>query len=150
MSELPSSGASGAGAAARFEGGAAAGLLMLPYAEISRALLRAHRNAMAMTEANRALAARLQDVLRRQQDLTMQIAEEAVEQAKGGAPMSPAAIFDHAAAAVRELGEAYIDAQLAALRELRDNTPTAGSAAKSAQEQPHKAPEKTTEKGPAR
>lgn len=96
---------------------------MLPYAEISRALLRAHRNALALTEANRSLSARLRDVMRRQQDLTMQIADQAVEQAKGGTPLSPAAIFDHAAAAVRELGEAYIDAQLAALRELRDGAP---------------------------
>lgn len=133
-------GASGCETAGRQEAQTPAGLFMLPYAEISRALLRAHRNTLALTEANRALSVRLRDVLRRQQDLTMQIADQAVEQARGGAPLTAAAIFDHAAAAVRELGEAYIDAQLAALRELRDGAPPAPPAALPEPEPPAKGP----------
>jgi hypothetical protein len=109
-------------------GSAAASWLYLPYAEISRALMRAHRNSAAAAAANRALLARLQDVLRRQQDLTMQIADEAFDQERDGAGCTPAELFDHAAAAVREIGEACIEAQLAALQALRQESAAATSA----------------------
>lgn len=103
-------------------GSAAANWLFLPYAEISRALMRAHRNSAAAAAANHALLARLQVVLRRQQDLTIQIADEAFQRDCEGGGATAAQLFDHAAAAVREIGEACIEAQLAALQSLREES----------------------------
>lgn len=109
----------GADAAPPASGQLPVALLMLPYSEISHALLRAHRNAVALSEANKALAEQLRQVMRRQQDLAMELTEQAVERARAGEPINPAAMFDQAAAVVREIGQAYIDAQLTALRRLQ-------------------------------
>lgn len=98
-------------------------MFMLPYLEVSRALLRAHHDALAMMEANRTLADALRLIVRRQQDLAFEIAEQAMARPAGEAQPSPedrATIFHRAAEAVRELGEAMITAQLAALDTLHD------------------------------
>jgi len=99
-------------------------LLMLPYVEVSRALLRAHHNALAMMAANRTLSDSLRAIVRRQQDLAFEIAEAAMAAApdEHGArtPEGAETVFRRAADAVRELGEAMITAQLDALDTLRD------------------------------
>ena len=104
-------------------GSAATPTLTLPYADFSHALIRAHHDAFAMAAANRALADSLRGVLRRQQDLAFELAETALGTTRSGA-VGPAAIFDRAAQAVRELGEAIIDAQLEALRLLQSEAET--------------------------
>ena len=93
--------------------------LTLPYADFSHALIRAHHDAHAMAAANRVLGDALRSVLRRQQDLAFELAEAAIGASGNGALASQAAIFDRAAQAVREVGEAIIDAQLGALRMLQ-------------------------------
>jgi hypothetical protein len=104
-------------------GGEGPPALTLPYADFSHALVRAHHGAHAMVEANRHLAETLRDVMRRQQDLAFELAEAAL--GASGAVTSPAAIFDRAANAVREVGQAIIDAQIEALRRLQTETNTA-------------------------
>jgi hypothetical protein len=100
-------------------------MMLLPYVEMSRALVRAHHNAKAMIEANRTLSDSLRTILRRQQDLAFEIAEQAMN-AAAGAPTGPGdereTVFHRAAEAVRELGEAMITAQLHALDTLRDKS----------------------------
>jgi hypothetical protein len=100
-------------------------MMLLPYVEMSRALVRAHHNARAMIEANRTLGDSLRTILRRQQDLAFEIAEQAMN-AAAGAPAGPGdereSVFHRAAEAVRELGEAMITAQLHALDTLRDKS----------------------------
>lgn len=117
-------------------GSAAANWLFLPYAEISRALMRAHRNSAAAAAANHALLARLQVVLRRQQDLTIQIADEAFQRDREGGGPTAAQLFDHAAAAVREIGEACIEAQLQALQALREESSATAPVAAPAEAKP--------------
>jgi hypothetical protein len=106
-------------------------LVLLPYFEVSRALLRAHHNALAMMEANRALADSLRTIVRRQQDVAFEIAEQAMNAGKAGSADAQrdagvgdadarATVFHRAAEAVRELGGAVIAAQLNALGTLRD------------------------------
>jgi hypothetical protein len=108
-------------------------MLTLPYLEMSRALLRAHHNALAMMEANRTLTDSLRAILRRQQDLAFELAEQvmngsgahsagAASRDEGGAVDRHETVFHRAAEAVRELGEAMIAAQLNALDTLRDRT----------------------------
>lgn len=97
-------------------------VLTLPYADFSHALIRAHHDAHAMAAANRVLADSLRDVLRRQQDLAFELTEAALNASKAGPLSTPAAIFDRAAQAVREVGEAIIDAQIDALRRLQSES----------------------------
>lgn len=126
---------SDAGAEAQDKGHTAgqidASLVLLPYLEVSRALLRAHHNARAMMEANRTLADSLRMIVRRQQDLAFEIAEQAMMATKAGSGEAQRdsvvgdadareTVFHRAAEAVRELGEAVIAAQLNALDTLRD------------------------------
>lgn len=95
--------------------------MTLPYADFSHAFIRAHHDAYAMAAANRVLADSMRAVLRRQQDLAFELAEAALGVSRGGAGAGgPAAIFDRAAQAVREVGEAMIDAQIEALRMLQN------------------------------
>lgn len=111
-------------------------MVLLPYLEVSRALLRAHHDALAMMEANRTLADALRAIVRRQQDLAFEIAEQAMARPSGEARAPDedrATMFQQAAAAVRELGEAMITAQLSALDTLRDRA--LGGAAKTVDEQ---------------
>ena len=93
--------------------------LTLPYADFSHALIRAHHDAHAMAAANRVLADAMRSVLRRQQDLAFELAEAALGVSSKGPIASQAAIFDRAAQAVREVGEAMIDAQIGALKMLQ-------------------------------
>lgn len=97
-------------------------LMTLPFTELSKVLIRAHRNAWALTEVNRTLLDSLRDVVRRQQDLAMQITEQATARARKGESINPAQMFDSAADAVREIGQACIDAQLHAIRQLEAKT----------------------------
>jgi hypothetical protein len=118
--------------------------LTLPYLEFSHAMMRAHLDIRAMTAANRKLTDALREVVRRQHDLAWELAESTfntVGLSTGGkTPDKPGEVFDRAAVAVRELGEAVIEAQLGALRtlqsevsategrELRDATDALGGA----------------------
>ncbi|MGE0828055.1 MAG: hypothetical protein AB7O04_01730 [Hyphomonadaceae bacterium] len=121
---IPDAGAARAGAAA----------FTLPYVEFSHALMRAHLDAHAMTAANRALAAAMRDILRRQMTLALELAESTLQSAAGRPSEAPAGqagdMYDRAAAAVREIGEAVIEAQLTALRTLQIEADAAAQPAK--------------------
>lgn len=104
-------------------------MLTLPYADFSHALIRAHHDAHALAAANRVLADSLRDVMRRQQDIAFELTEAALSASQAGTLSTPAAIIDRAAQAVREVGEAIIDAQLEALRLLQSEAePERGAA----------------------
>jgi hypothetical protein len=113
---------------------AALPLLTLPYLEFSHALMRAHLDVRAMAAANRKLSDAVREVLRRQQDLAWQLAETTlgtvgINPNRGEkSEKSPSEVFDQAAAAVRELGEAMIEAQLGALRTLQSEAEENGHA----------------------
>src|SRR5262250_442014 len=98
--------------------GGAPPAMTLPYADFSHAFIRARQDAYALAAANRMLADSLRSVLRRQQDLAFELAETALSVSRGEAGGGAAAMFDRAAQAVREVGEAIIDAQIEALRML--------------------------------
>lgn len=127
------------GPAARPSGAPPMGLMTLPYVELVHALVRAHRNARVMTEVNRDLADTLRAVVRRQQDLALELADEAMSSARTGSS-DPAAMFDRAADAVREIGNAFIDAQLSALRRLQAETAAEARPAPAASPPPETAP----------
>lgn len=118
MSKSPGPGSKVPGSGASFADHAPPPLMTLPFTEMSKVLIRAHRNAWALTEVNRTLLDSLRSVVRRQQDLAMQIAEQAQTRARQGESINPAEMFDRAADAVREIGQACIDAQLSAIRQL--------------------------------
>jgi hypothetical protein len=107
---------------------AALPILTLPYMEFSHALMRTV-DVRAMTAANRKLTDAVRQVLRRQQDLAWDLAERTLNSvglSAGAAESNPGEVFDRAAAAVRELGEALIDAQIGALRTLQSETDNPG------------------------
>jgi hypothetical protein len=98
--------------------------LTLPYMELSHAMMRAHLDIRAMTAANRKLTDALREVVRRQHDLAWELAETTfntvgLSTSGNAADAKAGEVFDRAAAAVRELGEAVIQAQLGALRTLQ-------------------------------
>lgn len=102
--------------------------LTLPYMEFSHAMMRAHLDVRAMTAANRKLTDALREVLRRQHDLAWELAESTfntVGLSTGAKETKPGEVFDRAADAVRELGEAVIQAQLGALRTLQSEVSAA-------------------------
>lgn len=106
-------------------------VMTLPYLEFSHAMMRAHLDVRAMAAANRKLSDAVREVVRRQQDLAWQLAETTLGSVgintSKTPEKSPGEIFDQAAAAVRELGEALIEAQLSALRTLQSETEEHGS-----------------------
>lgn len=107
--------------------------LTLPYMEFSHAMMRAHLDVRAMTAANRKLTDALREVLRRQHDLAWELAEttfNTVGLSTGAKEAKPGEVFDRAAEAVRELGEAVIQAQLGALRTLQSEVSGVDSAEK--------------------
>jgi hypothetical protein len=102
--------------------------MMAPYLEFARILARTQHNAEAMVDANRALADSLRTIMRRQQDLALELADAAFrvapkvpgEKSEDGEPANDREIvFDRAINAVREIGEAVIGAQLSALQRLK-------------------------------
>jgi len=99
---------------------------MLIYGDISRLLLRVHRNVAAHMEAHKRLMERLQSVLRHEQDMVLELArvidEAAAQATRSSNEDRPALgtetmdrIFEHAGKAMQESGKMLTDIQLEAL-----------------------------------
>lgn len=107
-----------------------------PYRSFSKALLRTHNNLTAFMEVNRKLADEMRDIIRREQDMVMQMSEKVLRRAamegngesKALIPSSEIEeIYDSAVAGIRELGKAVADAQIRSIETLRAHAKTAMS-----------------------
>jgi hypothetical protein len=100
-----------------------------PYRAVAKALLRTQDNSLAYIEANRRLIDAMRNILRKEQDLAFEISEAvlAVSRKSGlrtadEAPSQANEVneaFDRAMSGIRELGEAWIDAQVRSLDTIR-------------------------------
>ena len=109
-------------------------LLMWPYKSLSKALIRTQQDFSTFIEVNRKLADEMREIIRREQDLVMQISEKMLQRIGSsedgdGKPVIPAAemeeIYDSAVAGIRELGKAVADAQIRSIESLRDHARSA-------------------------
>ena len=100
-----------------------------PYWSVAKALLRTQRNTFAYLEANRQLVDAMQNFVRQEQNLALEISDMALKtmSAPGlrpnGNSISPSAntngAFDRALTGIRELGQFWIDAQVRSLNVMR-------------------------------
>jgi hypothetical protein len=109
-------------------------LMLWPYRALSKALLRTQSDLTAFVEVNRKLADEMRDIVRREQDLVLDISEKlltrATSAANGGtSPVIPSAeleeIYDSAVAGIRDLGKAVADAQIRSIESLRNHARSA-------------------------
>jgi hypothetical protein len=114
------------------EGDAAFGMfneVFWPYRALSKALLQTQRNAIGYFEANRQLCAELRLIIRREHDLVSEISKSLLKaMANSGNPnygtrvLDPNEvneIFDRAVTGMRELSQAWMDAQTHSLDTMR-------------------------------
>jgi hypothetical protein len=98
-----------------------------PFRTVSKALLQTQSNAIAYLEAQRRLVDEMQNIVRKEQNLVLELSETALATiTKSGAPHGGASesaevneMFDRAMSGIRELGEAWIDAQVRSLDIMR-------------------------------
>ena len=106
-----------------------------PFRTFSKALLQTQSNSHAYLEANRRLFDEMRSIIRKQQDLAIDISDSVLNamtknNPKGGNALNPSEVnqvFDLAVTRMRELGEAWIDVQvrsLDAMRSYAGNVPT--------------------------
>jgi len=103
-----------------FPGGEA---MWWPFRSVSKALLQTQSNALAYLEANRRLIDEMRNILRKEQELVIELSETALKKpASSGAVTVPGNVnemFGRAVMGIRELGEAWIDAQVRSLDTMR-------------------------------
>jgi hypothetical protein len=96
-----------------------------PQRSLARALLRTQKNTSAYVEAHRNLMDEMRNIIRKEQDLALEISREALEGAlrNGRSPDAPKinAVFERAITGLRELGQAWIDAQLRSLESMQSH-----------------------------
>jgi hypothetical protein len=98
-----------------------------PFRTVSKALLQTQSNAIAYLEAQRRLIDEMQNIVRKEQNLVLELSETALATiSKSGAPHAAGSesaevneMFDRAMCGIRELGEAWIDAQVRSLDIMR-------------------------------
>ena len=105
-----------------------------PFRTFSKALLQTQRNSTAYLEANRRLIDEMRTIIRKQQDLAIDISDsvlhavtKANKTAGGSNVLNPAEVnqvFDLAVSRMRELGEAWIDVQVRSLDAMRSYADT--------------------------
>lgn len=111
-----------------FEALNASELFWQPYRSMSRALLQTHQNLSAYIAVNRSLADEMQALLRRAQDMVVEMSDLACRHLSDSAESRGALtsaqmedMYDFAVASVRELGGAAVAAQIRSLETLRDH-----------------------------
>ncbi len=118
---------------------------MLIYGDISRTLLRMHRNVAVHMDAHKRLMERLQAVFAHEQAMVLELAkivDDTMAQASGKpaadrptpGPENLQRVFDHAANAMQESGKMLTDIQLEALALLRHYVEYAGKDAEKSEE----------------
>jgi hypothetical protein len=95
-----------------------------PYRSLAKALMETQKDASAYLEANRKMINEIRDIVRKEQDLSLQISSQLLEgvMENGRARPDPSevnAMFDRAIASLRELGEAWMEAQVRSLDAMR-------------------------------
>ncbi|HTW35759.1 MAG TPA: hypothetical protein VMD53_14165 [Rhizomicrobium sp.] len=124
-------------------------LLWWPYRSFSKALLKTHDNLAAFMDVNRKLADEMRDIVRKEQDLVMQMSEKMLRRAASAKENGEANIFhpsqgmdeiyDSAVTGIRELGKAVADAQIRSIETLRAHARDAAQKPASGDGAPHKA-----------
>jgi hypothetical protein len=100
-----------------------------PFRAVSKALLQTQQNSKAYLEANRHLIDEMQNIMRKEQNLVFELSETALNtvckigmRTDRNAPLERgemSEVFDRAMSGVRELGKAWIDAQVRSLDVMR-------------------------------
>jgi len=106
-------------------------LMWWPYRSFSKALLRTHDNLAAFMDVNRKLADEMREIVRKEQDLVMQMSEKILQRAAStkddgeGHIFHPSLemeeIYDSAVSGIRQLGKAVADAQIRSIETLREH-----------------------------
>jgi hypothetical protein len=81
-----------------------------PFQAVSKALLQTQRNTAAYLEANRRLVDEMRDIMRKERELLLELSETGRSEANKA--------FNRAVRGIRELGEAWIDAQVRSLERM--------------------------------
>jgi len=103
-------------------------LALWPYRSFAKALLQAHDNLAAFVDMNRKLADEFQDIVRREQNLVMQVSEKflrrvsdsnAKNEGKNFLPTEEIEeIYDSAMNGIREIGKVVAEAQIRSMETL--------------------------------
>ncbi len=106
-------------------------LLWWPYRSLSKAILQTHRDTRVYLEINRRLLDDLRRIVRREQELVLDMSEKLLEKmnpkdgsAKGALALEPGAmeeICESAIAGIRELGQALSNAQVQSIEAFREH-----------------------------
>src|SRR5262245_44786203 len=97
------------------------------YRSIAEALMKTQVDASAYLETNRQLMDEIRDIIRKEQDLSLEISNRMLKgTTENGAPAlhdasEVNAMFDRAMEGMRELGEAWMNAQLRQLDVMREH-----------------------------
>jgi hypothetical protein len=98
-----------------------------PHRSLARALLCTQGNASAYVEANRKLLDEMRSIVRKEQDLALEISQKALEAISAtessAVPDAPEvnAVFERAINGLRSLGEDWMNAQLRSLDAMRSH-----------------------------
>ena len=105
-----------------------------PFRSVAKALLQTQKNTEAYLEANRRLFDEMRTIVRKEQDLIAELSEGVLKELNtatrsGNRQIAPAThelntMFDRAATGIRELSEAWIDAQVRSLDIMRSYSDT--------------------------
>jgi hypothetical protein len=99
-----------------------------PYKSFAKAMLAAQKDAFAYIDANRKLLDEIRDILRKEQNLALEITQKSLDRAakngwaEGGAVLDPSevsAMFEVATSGWQELGEAWMHAHMRSLDTIR-------------------------------
>jgi hypothetical protein len=99
-----------------------------PYRSFAKAWLATQKDAFAYLDANRKLFDEMREILRKEQDLALEISQKSIDRVAkkglghGGAVLDPSevsAMFEVATAGWQELGEAWMHAQMRSLDAIR-------------------------------
>jgi hypothetical protein len=99
-----------------------------PYRSFAKAMLASQRDAFAYIDAHRKLFDEIREILRKEQDLALEITHKSLGRAakngwaEGGAVLDPeevSAMFEAATSGWQELGEAWMHAQMRSLDAIR-------------------------------
>lgn len=100
-----------------------------PYRSFAKALLSTQKNASAYLEANRKLIDEMRNIVRKERDLALEISEKALggvaekDWPNGAMPGASEVnvMFERGASGLRELGEAWMNAQMDSLDAMRSH-----------------------------
>jgi hypothetical protein len=102
--------------------------LLWPYRSFAKTMMQTQMGAWAYLEANRKLTDQILDIVRKEQDLSLEMCSKMLKRAAGndapsGRDLSEVnAMFQQAVEGMRELGEAWMTAHMRSMDVVRDQT----------------------------